>query len=49
MNESNDIKLYIRLLNIFFFFMLYIHFTACVWFYCCSFNKKWLPGPHAYY
>lgn len=29
--------------------MLYIHFTACIWFFSCSINQAWWPGAHAFY
>lgn len=49
MNSADDIKLSLRLLNTFFMLILYIHFTACIWFFFCSLDEQWLPGPHAYY
>lgn len=49
MNESDDIKLSLRLTKTCFFLLLYIHCTACVWFFCCNIYKEWKPAPFVQY
>lgn len=39
MNESDDIKLSLRLMKMCFFLGIYIHFSACIWYMCCNFEK----------
>lgn len=49
MNESDDVKLTLRLFKVCFFLLLYIHITACFWFYVTNIDKKWKPGNFSYY
>lgn len=49
MNSTDDIKLSLRLFNVCFFLILYIHCTACLWFYVSSINDSWYPNQLSYY
>ena len=49
MNETDDVKLSLRLFKVCFFLILYIHCTACLWFYIASLEKLWVPGQLSYY
>jgi hypothetical protein len=49
MNETDDVKLSLRLFKVCFFLILYIHCTGCIWFYTASLNKEWIPGQLIYY
>lgn len=49
MNESDDVKLSLRLFKVCFFLILYIHCTGCLWYYLCSLDDTWIPTQHTYY
>lgn len=49
LNETDDVKLSLRLFKLCFFLILYIHVIACVWFYVCNIDKDWLPPQYTYY
>jgi len=41
--DSEAKKLIIKLLTIFFFLLLYIHFSTCIIFEIAKQDKKWIP------
>jgi len=43
MNTTDDNKLSLRLLKLCFFLILYIHITACTWFYVGKLDESWIP------
>jgi len=43
MNTTDDIKLSLKLLKMFFFLVMYIHGLACFWFYIVSLDEEWVP------
>ena len=50
LNESDDFKLQLRLFKLCFILILYIHITACVWFFMCvATDKKWIPAQYDAY
>lgn len=44
MNTTDDVKLSLQLLKTFIFLCLFIHFTACIWFYIANEDQRWVPG-----
>ena len=40
LNESDDFKLQLRLSKLCFFFLLYCHISACVWYMANVYNDK---------
>jgi len=46
MNSTDDIKLSLRVINLCFFLLLYIHCTGCLWFCVVNYGEKpnWLPS-----
>lgn len=44
MNTTDDVKLGLKLVQIFFFLILFIHVAACFWFMLVSQDQKWVPG-----
>jgi hypothetical protein len=52
LNETDDVKLSLRLFKVCFFLILYIHLMACIWYYLCEIMKEddlWKPGQYGYY
>ena len=45
MNSTDDIKLSLRVINLCFFLLLYIHCTGCLWFFIVdNTGQNWLPS-----
>ena len=44
MNTSEDIKLSLQLVKFLIFVLLFIHFSACVWFAVVKQSEIWIPG-----
>ena len=44
MNTTEDVKLTLQLVKTFIYLLLFIHFTACMWFYLANSDQKWIPG-----
>ena len=42
-NQTEDLKLTIRLINTIVYLLVYIHFTACMFYYIASIDKEWIP------
>ena len=56
LNETDDVKLSLRLFKVFFFLILYINITGCFWFYCCKYTRRnglteiiWNPAQYKHY
>ena len=49
MNSTDDVKVSLRLFQLCFFLILYIHCTACALYYVTDFDRSWKPGQLAYY
>ena len=50
LNESDDFKLQLRLVKLCFMLILYIHITACIWFFVCvATDMKWVPMQYETY
>ena len=44
LNESDDFKLQLRLLKLCFFFLLYCHISACIWYMInTTYEDEWTP------
>ena len=43
MNVKADFKMILRLTNLVYFLLLYIHFSACIWWYTIKDTKIWIP------
>lgn len=44
LNESDEFKLQLRLFKLIFFFLLYCHISACLWYIVNRYNdKEWIP------
>jgi hypothetical protein len=44
LNTTDDTKLSLRLIKLCFFLLLYIHISACFWFYICKIDQAWQPA-----
>ena len=44
MNTTDDVKLTLQLVKTSIYLVLFIHFTACLWFYIAARDQKWIPG-----
>lgn len=44
MNTTDDVKLSLQLVKTSIFLLLFIHFTACLWFHLANEDQKWVPG-----
>jgi len=42
-NSSELFKLLIKLIKLFYFLLVYIHFTACLHYYIANIDQKWRP------
>lgn len=44
LNSSDDIKLSLRLIQTIFLIFLYVHITACLWYWIIRSQRNWEPG-----
>ena len=44
LNSSDDFKLQLRLFKLCFMLFLYIHVTACIWYFVCEFQNGKVDG-----
>ena len=42
-NASIEIKVFLNLLQMFYFLILYVHIIGCIWFYICKQDESWYP------
>ena len=49
MNQSEDVKLSLKLFKLCLFLLLYIHCSACFLFFVATVQKSWKPGQVSYY
>lgn len=43
LNMKEDQKMMLKLIKLFFFLVLFVHVSACTWFWIISLEKKWMP------
>ena len=43
LNTADEVKHTLRIFKLVFFMILYIHFSACLWFVLCKSDQQWTP------
>jgi hypothetical protein len=44
LNLSQELKALLKILNLMFNMIIYIHLMACIWYYFVSIHEEWIPN-----